>query len=147
RVQAGEPGRRRGGAGGQADRDAGLAEQVHDLVQPGEVVAARLGLDARPGEDAERDGGDAGLAHEADVFRPHLARPLLGVVVGTEVDSVVLHSFTLPAVRPARQKRWSEAMVRTRRSADTAAPVTVSSKKAGSRKVCEFHRPRPSVTG
>ena len=83
-----EPGRRRGGAGGQVDGDATLVQQVHDLVQPAQVEASGLGLERRPGEDPHRDEADAGLAHQRDVLRPHVAGPLLGVVVAAESDAV-----------------------------------------------------------
>jgi hypothetical protein len=61
-----------------------LAE-VHHLVEPRELVPALFGFEQGPGEDADADAVDAGLAHEPHVLGPRLAGPLLGVVV-TAVD-------------------------------------------------------------
>src|SRR5699024_1977582 len=49
--------------------------------QPGEVIAAFLGLEEGPGEDADADEVDTCLAHQRHVLFPDVAWPLLGVVV------------------------------------------------------------------
>lgn len=82
RVRRAEPGRRGGGGGGQVDPDASRVQQAHDLVEPAEVPLVLGRLDAGPGEDRQGDDVDARLPHEPDVLLPHLARPLLRVVVG-----------------------------------------------------------------
>jgi hypothetical protein len=73
-----------GGRGGKVHRDTALVEQAEHLVHAGEVQPPRLGFDPRPGEDAERDQVDPGLAHQRHVLAPDPRRPLLGVVVGPE---------------------------------------------------------------
>ncbi len=85
-VGGGEPGGRGGGGGGEADLDAARVEEVEDLVEPVELEPALLGLELGPGEDADADAVDAGLAHQAHVLVPDLARPLLGVVIAAVDD-------------------------------------------------------------
>ncbi len=107
-----EPGRRGGGGGGEVDGDAGGVQQVEDLVEQRPVVRARAGFEAGPGEHSDGDEVDPRLAHEAYVLVPDVLGPLLRVVVapvGDCADPVregehrVVHDFTAPAARPARQ--------------------------------------------
>jgi hypothetical protein len=44
-VQVGQPDGRRGRGGGQVDADAVVVQQVHDLVEPAELVPAGLGFE------------------------------------------------------------------------------------------------------
>ncbi len=81
-----EPGRGRGGGRRQVDPDPGLVQQPDDPVQPAEVVLPGPGLQPRPGEDAQTDQVDPGLAHQRDVLGPYLLRPLLRVVVAAVGD-------------------------------------------------------------
>ncbi len=81
RVLRRQPRRRRGGRRREVDRDAVRVEQVHRVVEPREVPRVLGRLDAGPREDRERDHRHAGLAHEAHVLVPDLARPLVRVVV------------------------------------------------------------------
>lgn len=81
-----EPGGGRGGGRCEVNLDACVLQQPDDLVEPGEVEAAGLGLEEGPGPDAQADHRDSGLLHEANVLAPDLGLPLLGVVVGPEVD-------------------------------------------------------------
>ena len=73
------------GAGGRGkdDRHAALGAAVHHVVEPAELVAALLGLERGPGEDADGDRVDPGEREEAEVLvedAGHVA-PLVGVVV------------------------------------------------------------------
>ncbi len=87
-VRRRQPRRRGSGRGGQVDADAAVVQQVHHLVQPAEVPGVPRRLEAGPGEYRERDDGDSGLAHEADVLAPDLLRPLFRVVVGAVLEAV-----------------------------------------------------------
>ncbi len=78
-----------GRRGREVDGDAVVVEQPHDLVEPAELVLALRRLEPGPREHPEGDEADAGLAHEAHVVGPDLARPLLRVVVAAEGDAVV----------------------------------------------------------
>ena len=69
---------------GQDRGDAVCGHLVHDLVQPGEVVDALLGLQRLPGEYAHRQRVDARELGHAHVFVPDdvlIGEPLVGVVV------------------------------------------------------------------
>jgi hypothetical protein len=79
-----QPGGRCRRGRGEVDADAARVQQVHHLVEPAEGELARLGLERRPGEDAERHQVDPGFPHQGDVLRPDGAVPLLGVVVTAE---------------------------------------------------------------
>ena len=73
------------GAGGRGedDRHAARGAAVHHVVEPAELVAALLGLERGPGEDADGDRVDPGEREEAEVLvedAGHVA-PLVGVVV------------------------------------------------------------------
>ena len=80
-IAAAQPGRWRCGRCRQVDRDARSVQQAEDVVELVEGVRPLARLEPSPREDADRDQGDAGLAHEADVLVPGLAGPLLRVVV------------------------------------------------------------------
>ena len=87
-VRRGQPGRRRGGGGGQVDaRCRPRAAGPWPRSSQSKLEASLLRLEQRPGEDADGDQVDAGLAHQPDVLGPGLARPLLGVVVAAERES------------------------------------------------------------
>ncbi len=116
RVRRGEPGRRGGGGGPQVHRDPAGVQQVHDLVQPAEVPLVLGLLQPGPGEDADGDDVHARLAHQADVLPPHLARPLLGVVVGA-----VREAAGGVTVRPVRQQGESGGHERSFRCAPGGA--------------------------
>src|SRR5664279_2142126 len=60
----------------------------HDVVEPAEVVHALLGFEQSPREDAYGRGGHPCTLHELDVLAPGFARPLLGVVVAAEPETV-----------------------------------------------------------
>nr|BFF26689.1 hypothetical protein GCM10025732_46540 [Glycomyces mayteni] len=87
-VGEGEPRRRGGGRGREVDTDAPGVELVQDRVEPREVVLAFARLQPRPGEHADGDEVDPGLAHEEDVVVPDLLGPLLGVVVAAVAQAV-----------------------------------------------------------
>ena len=87
-VGRGEPGRWARRRGGEVDGDVVGVQEVHHVVEPGEVVLALRGLQPRPREDPEGHEGHPGLAHQPHVVGPHLAGPLLGVVVPSEADPV-----------------------------------------------------------
>ena len=87
-VGDGQPGWRRRGRGREVDGDPVVVQEVHGLVEPGEVVLALGGLEPGPREDAERHEGDACFQHQLHVLTPRGARPLLGVVVAAEGESV-----------------------------------------------------------
>ena len=86
RVAVGQPGRGRGGRGGQVDGDATLVQQVENLVQPTELEATGFGFEQRPGEHPDGGHGDAGRPHQPDVLGPDGFRPLLRVVVAAEAQ-------------------------------------------------------------
>jgi len=107
-VRQAEPGGRGRGARREVDGDAAPLEPPEDVVEPVELERAVLGLQPRPGEDAETDEGDARAPHERDVLVPHLVRPLLGVVVPAEGDDVAgpgAHVGQSPARRYAASIR------------------------------------------
>ena len=65
-------------------------QQIDDVVEPSKVPLVLGGLEERPGEYTETHNVDAGLFHQAYVFRPDFARPLFGVVVATESETLYL---------------------------------------------------------
>ena len=73
------------GAGGRGedDRHAARGAAVHHVVEPAELVAALLGLERGPGEDADGDRVDPGEREEAEVLVEDArdVAPLVGVVV------------------------------------------------------------------
>ena len=71
----------------RSTRDAAVVQQVQHPVEPAELVPALGGLQQRPGEDADADQVDPGLAHQRDVLGPDLLGPLLGVVVAAVADA------------------------------------------------------------
>ena len=84
-------GRGRGGrGGGEVCCNAGFAELVDDAIEPAEVPAIFLRLDAVPAEDGEGNRVDAGFLHEAHVVVPRFFRPLVGIVVAAECDSTAV---------------------------------------------------------
>ena len=73
----------RAGGRGEDDRHAAPGAAVHHVVEPAELVAALLGLERGPGEDADGDRVDPGEGEEAEVLvhRAGDVAPLVGVVV------------------------------------------------------------------
>ena len=85
-----QPQRRGGRGGGEVCCNAGFAELVDDAIEPAEVPAIFLRLDAVPAEDGEGNRVDTGFFHEADVVVPRFFRPLVGIVVAAECDSTAV---------------------------------------------------------
>ena len=85
-----QPQRRGGRGGGEVCCNAGFAELVDDAIEPAEVPAIFLRLDAVPAEDGEGNRVDTGFFHEADVVVPRFFRPLVGIVVAAECDTAAV---------------------------------------------------------
>ena len=83
--------------GRQVHGDPGLREEVEKIAKPTKGVLTLPGLQLRPGENADGDEVDLGLAHERDVLLPDGPRPLLGVVV-TPIMQVPTHKPLLPCI-------------------------------------------------
>jgi hypothetical protein len=87
RVLRDEPGRRDGVRSGQVHAYAVVMQQVHNLVQPAKVVHPVGCFQPAPRKDGEGDKIDPGLLHKAHILLPHLAGPLLWVVVPAVGDT------------------------------------------------------------
>ena len=75
--------RTRAGRRREDDRQPARGAAVHHVVEPAELVAALLGLERGPGEDADGDRIDPGEREQAEILvedAGHVA-PLVGVVV------------------------------------------------------------------
>ena len=75
------------GCGCQVNRNAGFAKLVDDTVEPPEIPTVFFRLNAIPAENGHGHGIDTGLFHEADVFVPHVFRPLVGIVITAVCDA------------------------------------------------------------
>ena len=75
------------GCGCQVNRNAGFAKLVDDTVEPAEIPTVFFRLNAIPAENGHGHGIDTGLFHEADVFVPHVFRPLVGIVITAVCDA------------------------------------------------------------
>ena len=84
-----QPFRRRRGGRAEHDAQAGTAEHVERAVEPAELELSWRGLDARPGELADADKGDAGFTHGGRIDRPLRLRPMFRVVADAEHQQIL----------------------------------------------------------
>src|SRR5882672_6030261 len=88
-----------GGWSGQDDFDAGLAEDIHDPLEPSEIALAFFRLAKSPGKFAEANHIDTGLDHQFGVTLPGsfgvLGRasvrvnPLFGMIIDAEIHKLL----------------------------------------------------------
>ena len=82
----------------EEDAEAVFRTEVHDRIEPGKVIFAVGRLEAVPAEVAEADHVEARFAHHGKVHGPAVSRPVVGVVVGADVELIFteVHLNLLP---------------------------------------------------
>ena len=77
-----QPGGGRGGGGAEDDLHAHFSTQIQEAVKEVKGELALVQLKLAPGKFPHADHCDSAVQHAAQVIRPKLLRPVLGVVAG-----------------------------------------------------------------